>query len=171
MEENRDKVILSVDSGIHLHDVHNVKLQSFSSLDIIKILDIQKERFRDWHSRKFVVASQESTKQGKKALFSRLDVYGVGLFKEFVEKFRLAREEAAQLTELWRKKATERDNLKTGGYFKIICFFRRDEEVSIKPAEVIGNREIRFERNENWDFIICINVARIIAKIDEAMAQ
>ena len=86
---------LVVDSAYHRHTVHNIDLESFSSLDIVKILDIQRERLRDWQSRGFIRASREAEKQGKRAYFSRLDVYAIGLFKNLVEIYRFSRDEAS----------------------------------------------------------------------------
>jgi hypothetical protein len=166
MGGDKADLTLSIDSSYHEHKVHNIDLESFSSLDVVKIHNIQKERFRDWYSRGYIKASKEAEKQGKKALFSRLDVYAVGLFKEFVETFRFSREEASKLTDLWRSKAAESKYRITGGYFQTICFIRSDRQVFLKPATVGAEREIRFEKVANWNSVLCLNIGKLINKIN-----
>jgi hypothetical protein len=162
---------LSIDGAYHEHKVHDIDLESFSSLDMVRIHRIQKERFRDWYSRGYIKASKEAEKQGKKALFSRLDVYAVGLFKEFIETFRFSREEASKLTDLWRLKAAECKYRTTGGYFQTICFIRRDGQIFLKPATVGPEREVRFEKLADWDSILCLNIGKLIAKIDNIISD
>ena len=57
----------------------------FSTLDIVKKLNIPRERLRDWMSRGFVKPSQQAQGQGTKALFTRFDVHLVGIFRDLVD--------------------------------------------------------------------------------------
>ena len=57
----------------------------YSTLDIVKALEIPRERLRDWMSREFIIPSVQSEGQGTKAIFTRYDIYGIALFKKMVE--------------------------------------------------------------------------------------
>lgn len=57
----------------------------FSTLDIVKALDIPRERLREWMNRGYIEPSiQKASGQGTKALFSRADIYLVALFKKLI---------------------------------------------------------------------------------------
>jgi hypothetical protein len=60
--------------------------QEFSTLDIVKALDIPRERLREWMNRGFIEPSQPAEGQGTKAVFSRDAVYRVALFRELLNK-------------------------------------------------------------------------------------
>ena len=74
----------------------------YSIVDIVKKLGIPGERLRDWMKRCFVFESdREAEDQRTKAIFNRLDVYGIALFEYLVKERSFSREEAAKLTKLW----------------------------------------------------------------------
>jgi len=59
----------------------------YSTLEIEKRLGIHRERLRIWIDRGYIEPSIQRAKgQGTKSLFSRLDVYGIGLFRELIGK-------------------------------------------------------------------------------------
>jgi hypothetical protein len=61
--------------------------EEFSTLDIVKGMGIPRERLREWMTRGFISPSiQAAQGQGTKALFSRADLYRIGLFKYLVER-------------------------------------------------------------------------------------
>ena len=60
-------------------------MDTYSTLDIERDLGIPRVRLREWTVRGFISPSHPSPGQGKKAEFSRWDVYCVALFKELVE--------------------------------------------------------------------------------------
>ena len=60
--------------------------QEFSTLNIVRALDIPMERLREWMVRGFIKPSRPSEGQGKKAVFTRADVYMVALFRELLNK-------------------------------------------------------------------------------------
>ena len=69
----------------------------FSTLDIVKALEIPRERFREWLTRGYISPSiQEAKGQGTKALFNRTDVYMVAIFRYLIE-IGIKREEAAKM--------------------------------------------------------------------------
>lgn len=55
--------------------------REFSTLDIVKALDIPRERLRDWMDRKFITPTTIADGQGTKAVFTLQDVYSVALFQ------------------------------------------------------------------------------------------
>lgn len=56
----------------------------FSTLDIVKALGIERECLREWMNRSFIKPTISAQSQGKKAVFTRLDVYRVELFRQLV---------------------------------------------------------------------------------------
>lgn len=59
--------------------------KEFSTFDVKKILDIKRERLREWMNNKFISPTQPASGVGTKAIFSILDVYKIGVFKKLVE--------------------------------------------------------------------------------------
>lgn len=60
-------------------------MEQFSTLDIVRILNIPRERLREWLTRGFIRPSiQQARGQGTKALFSREDLYLVGMFRDLI---------------------------------------------------------------------------------------
>lgn len=57
----------------------------FSTLDIIRALNIKRERLREWMNLGFIEPTEPSRKQGSKAIFTRQDVYCVALFEDLIE--------------------------------------------------------------------------------------
>jgi len=56
----------------------------FSTLDIVKVLEIPRERLRSWMKEGFVQPTVPAEGQGTKAIFSRHDVYAVSLFNDLL---------------------------------------------------------------------------------------
>ena len=56
----------------------------FSTLDIVKTLEIPRERLRSWMKEGFIQPTVPAEGQGTKAVFSRKDVYAVALFKDLL---------------------------------------------------------------------------------------
>ncbi|MBW1804212.1 MAG: hypothetical protein JRJ85_26205, partial [Deltaproteobacteria bacterium] len=76
--------------------------QLYSIVDIVKKLDIPRERLRDWMNRCSVITNdQEGADQKTKAIFNRIDVYGAALFEYLVMERFFSREDAAKFTKLW----------------------------------------------------------------------
>jgi hypothetical protein len=57
----------------------------YSTLDIVKALNIPRERLRDWMNRGFIKPSLPSTRQGTIAIFTKADVFMVALFGKLLE--------------------------------------------------------------------------------------
>lgn len=59
----------------------------FSTLDIVKLMGISRERLRVWMDKGFIRPSiQKAEKRGEKNLFSKVDLYIIGLFRYLLDK-------------------------------------------------------------------------------------
>jgi len=58
----------------------------FSTFDVIRIIDIERERLREWMKRKFIPAGIKVSWRGrKKVIWGKNDLYSILLFKLLVE--------------------------------------------------------------------------------------
>jgi hypothetical protein len=57
----------------------------FSTLNIVKVLEIPRERLRSWMKEGFIHPSVPARGQGTKAVFCRHDVYAVALFRDLLD--------------------------------------------------------------------------------------
>ena len=83
----------------------------FSTLDIVKALEIERERLREWMNRGFIKPTHPSAGQGTKAIFSREDVHCVQLYRQLVE-IGIDRDMASKHIEYYRKHRTEENGQK-----------------------------------------------------------
>lgn len=58
----------------------------FSTFDIIKALGIPRERLKDWMSNFFIKATTPADGQGTKAIFKKVDIYMIELFRDLLRK-------------------------------------------------------------------------------------
>jgi len=58
---------------------------NFSTFDIVKALDIPRERLRAWMKLSLIQPTIAAGGKGKKAVFTRQDVYWLELFRQLVE--------------------------------------------------------------------------------------
>jgi hypothetical protein len=74
----------------------------FTTFDIINKLGIPRGRLREWMNEGFILPSlQAADGVGTKALFDRVDIYALVVFKHLIEHHRIARSEAAQIIKGW----------------------------------------------------------------------
>lgn len=73
----------------------------FSTLDIVKALDIPRERLREWINRSYVRPTEPARGQGKKSVFTLQDVYNVQLFRQLVD-FGVEREIAHHFVKFYK---------------------------------------------------------------------
>jgi hypothetical protein len=60
--------------------------ETFTTKDVLRIHSPGPERFRDWTRLGYITPSVDpGGKQGQKKLFSRINIYGIGLFKRLTE--------------------------------------------------------------------------------------
>jgi len=58
---------------------------NFSTFDVVKILNIQRERLREWIKEGFVSPTTPAEGIGTKALFSVLDLYKIAVFTKLID--------------------------------------------------------------------------------------
>jgi len=100
----------------------------FSTLDIVKALGIPRERLRDWMNRSFVVPSSSAHGQGTKAGFTRHDVYGIALFRCFLD-MGFNREKAGNLVKYFMEKEKKQPEKQETVYIKFLVDI--DKEVPL----------------------------------------
>lgn len=72
-------------------------MESYSTVDIERIINIQRPCFREWQIRGYVQPSIEQAKgRGTKNRYSRQDIYKIYLFKALIDSG-LSREKAAMI--------------------------------------------------------------------------
>jgi hypothetical protein len=60
--------------------------ESFTTHDVLRINKMEPDRFREWVRRGYVVPTVDpSGKQGRKRLFSRVNLYGIALLKRLTD--------------------------------------------------------------------------------------
>ena len=59
--------------------------KQFSTLDIVKTLEIPRERLRSWMKEGFIQPTVPAQGQGTKAVFHRYDIYGIALFRDLLD--------------------------------------------------------------------------------------
>lgn len=137
----------------------------YSTLDIVKALDIPRERLRDWMIRGFIKPSLPSTGKGTIAVFTKADVFGVALFGKLLEKG-FKREMAAEYIEMVVGQNLYR-NLNFISFKSVI----RDEKRVIDVDYQIGKSPLKIEIDdtEEWEDIHILNVKNLFKEVDAAL--
>ena len=173
--------------------------RKFSIVDIVKRLGIPVDGLRDWMNRGFVFPSgQEASDQRTKAIFNRLDVYGIALFEYLVEVRFFSREEAAKFTKLWIQTtsgvASRSGNSPIEGQNKsnppnVLIFINKStdagKELICEPIRIYGRKESEegfhfFKalgeilknklKGRSWDDFYVVNIGKIKRKVDAQLA-
>ena len=77
-------------------------MKGYSTFQIIRALNIPRERLKDWMEKGFLKPSlQQARGKGTKALFSLLDVYSLALFKHLIEECHFSRDAASHFSSMW----------------------------------------------------------------------
>ena len=154
----------------------------FSTLDIVKALEIPRERLRNWMDKGFVVPSIPSERQGSAAVFDLRDVYAIELFRRLIERARFARGEAARFTSEWLTDAKKRP-VAAVALYNVLFFVRDDKGITfMRSASLLGGpygdelnlyldlqREIANEFRDSGralEIIYAINFKKIKAFVD-----
>lgn len=81
----------------------------FSTFDIVKGLDIQRGRLREWMNYEFISPSVKADGQGTRAVFNLFDVQCVALFRNLIE-YGFNREAAARFLKDFTKEIKKEKN-------------------------------------------------------------
>ncbi|HEA68265.1 hypothetical protein LCGC14_2489880 [marine sediment metagenome] len=162
--------------------------------DILKAVDVERERFKEWTMKGFIESS-EKVRQGKRILhlYSQLDAYCIGLFKHLIEKAGLSRASSAAFCRTWKKEAKELPLNLPGIMWNFLVFYRRGDEffwhqlVNLHPhladdEEEWWDRELErallgteiqeaIKKYPDFDNIIVVNFAKIRDGINERLKK
>jgi hypothetical protein len=173
--------------------------RKYSKVDIAKRLDIPRERLRDWVSRCFVFArDREATGQRTKAIFSRLDVYGIALFDFLVKERCFSFEKATKFTKLWfqtmngvasRTNNSSIEHQKKSDRFNVLIFIDIStpigKELVCEPVGIYGQKESEegfhfFKalggilkdklKDKPWDDVFVVNIGKIKRQVDAQLS-
>lgn len=162
-------------------------LDEFTTTHICEIHELNLERLKDWMRKGFVNPTKPAPKQGKKATFTLLDVYGIGLFKDLIENG-FNREAAAEYARGFLKepKALESNYIlfrpKTGGVIDATVVGPGEWKVRLKtgivdsgagradnlPPRHPGQSTVMGDKN--WLHIHLVNFKNLRKKIDRAIS-
>jgi hypothetical protein len=167
----------------HLPNKRSLPLPEFSTGDVVKILDIPRERFREWIVRKFIKPSIQAPDGYKsRAIFSLVDVYGAGIFKHLLSKG-FNRDRSAKYVEGFVKY----EELKEANYIlfrqcknqiDITAFGEGEWSIDLKTgnlknehATIVNKYHTKKLSQKTWESIFIINFQLIKKKIDDAILK
>jgi len=176
--------ILNVDGNTILWRIRmEPKIEAlYSTLDIVKALNIPRERLRDWMTRGFIKPSLPSTGKGTIAIFTKADIFGVALFGRLLEKG-FKREVAAEYIEMVLS-----HNLYKALNLILFKSVIRDGERVVDIEEQIGKGPLKVEIDEKgnakiisgpfenpiaeeWEDIHILNVGNLFKEVDVALSD
>jgi len=160
--------------------------QEYSSLDIVRALKIPRERLRVWIDQGFVSPNIQRAKgQGTKAIFDRLDVYAIALFRKLLE-MGLNRVDASRYLQTWLKEARNRP-IKGAVLYNQIIFIRFVKKESVKRGcfalsspkaqsmsfafqfSALGGQIDEYLKDKDWDDILVVNFKKIKDEVDASL--
>lgn len=141
---------------------------------------------------------REAAGQRTKAIFSRLDVYGIALFEYLVKKRFFSLEEAAKFTKLWiqttrgvasRIKNSSIEGQKKSDLFNVLIFINistpAGKELICEPVGIYGREESEegfhfFKalgeilknklKGRSWDDFCVVNIGKIKRQVDALLS-
>lgn len=155
----------------------------FSTFDIVKALRIPRERLREWMNRDFIKPTRSADGQGTRAVFTRQDVYGIELFRQFIERG-LARDQARIFVNIYHKEMQKNNERNTRliirqGKLKPerkfgpdkyeAIFFAGDDEVLL--LDVGSTDTCKEVCDGEWLFIQLINLKILHEETDQALGK
>ncbi len=156
--------------------------EEYSTLDIVKALKIPRGRLREWVDQKFIIPSVSADGQGTRAVFTRVDVYGVALFRQLL-KLGFSRTMASHIT--WD--FVSREKAQTRGKARYLVFkigeknsepviltsliLGRNCNINIETLEINEPEELSQEPEIEWDSVIIINFQHLQEETDAALGE
>jgi len=158
-------------------------MDSFQLKDVLAILEMDRGRFNEWVSRGLVQA-EHWLKKGSRIHkeYSKIDIYAIAIFKTLLDDAQLPRENAAQVSKMWRSVSLE------NGLFTQPLFLIREKDLLtiIQPAtpsqdfkdggsdlvfnvSVLSNIEY-LQSNSKWRFMFVVNTGQIIDETNARIA-
>jgi hypothetical protein len=137
--------------------------EEFSTLDIVKALNIPRGRLRQWMDLGFIKPAYPSEMQGSKAIFTRYDVYGVGLFDDLLSKG-FKRDMAGKIFREYAKPVNYETIKWIGIIFTGQTVFAINYRTKKELLTAIGNNVHKFEKFD------IVNFTKLKKKVDEALS-
>lgn len=166
---------------------------SYTSTEAAKILNIPLPRFQDWMARGFIKPSEPSEGQGKKAIFSILDLYSIRVFQGLLS-MGLDRTTSARVLQHYRdyedRCVTSKKTGKTLGlsaqnfvWMNLIGYGVKDKDGNIKNESIINfsfsddSNEIEVpkyplkKKPEVIHYVLNINIAKYRRYVNERLKE
>lgn len=156
--------------------------EEYSTLDIVKALKIPRGRLREWIDQNFIIPSVSAEGQGTRAVFTRIDVYGVALFRQLL-KLGFSRSMASRIT----RDFVSREKAQTRGKARYLVFkigekngepaiidsriLSRNCNINIETLEDLGPEAIGPEALIEWSSVIIINFQHLQEEADAALGE
>ena len=152
----------------------------FTTFDIIKALEIPRERLREWMKLGFIKPTQEADGKGTKAIFTKQDCYRVELFRQLLQ-MGLQRKLASQFIESYNE---PRGKHKWGESYLVIrlgarrnrpedvhgTYFTKyiasdDQKIDLAKGFIDDDR-LAANFDERWDYVQLVNLKRLEQQTD-----
>ncbi len=155
----------------------------YSTIDIVKALNIPRERLKDWMTQGFIRPSLPATGIGTIAIFTRIDVYAVALFKKLLGRG-FKRKVAAQYISLFASQKAAAESLN----YILFWSSAHEQERRMNANFIFGKSPMKFEINKSgyfkwtyeslspgvieiWDDIHIVNVMNLRKEVDTLLAK
>jgi hypothetical protein len=142
--------------------------KEFSTFDVMKLLDIKRERLREWMNKDFIMPTIPADGVGSKAIFSILDIYKIAVFKILVDAG-MNRRKAS----VWIKENPRLGNQRDAEKLTYVIVFEEEGggrwESFLEPGP--WKMEQMMKKNTDWDIGIMINFKRIRNQVKEALEE
>ena len=152
----------------------------FSHHEVARILNIKKDRLRGWLNEGFVKPSIPSAGRGKANLYTRHDLYAIGLFMSLIDTG-YSREFARSAAEIWLRKI---EGIDAHTIVKLAIMRTQDNQEYVRVDEFTflvpydftfdPDRELNVllaNTGGEWTRYEVINLEGIMRKIDEAIGK
>ncbi len=143
--------------------------QEFSTYDVMKILDLKRERLREWIKIGYAIPTKPADGPGTKAIFSLIDVYNISLFRQLVD-IGLHREHAM----LYVENIPEFRDYNRAKELNYIIFFPRqginDKFMTIRDESFsFEGIDKGMPKEDGWKLGIVINYKNLRDEVNDAI--
>jgi len=159
-------------------------MHEFSTLDIVRIFNIPRERLREWLNRGFIRPSVQGAKgQGTKAIFNRDDLYIIAMFRDLIENG-LSRLSASACAHQIKRKDLSAISYVVFTYIRyrnrVVINARTGKSYKEKRDAVTAT--VRFVKNQAelkkvfgskapWDSILIVNLEKLKKEVDTIIGR
>jgi hypothetical protein len=129
--------------------VFQVKDEFFSSFEVLTILDMPRERLKDWIARNYIKPYKPAQGKGYPAVFTRLNLYQIAIFKKLVE-MGLSRDKAAEIVNQLEDQDPKAESLG----FLVYMVINKGGVLDYEPRIVERGKNLAFQTEIASDNII-----------------